>query len=169
MNQPGTLFNMGEVSTSDTFPAGQYQVQAIDFEMKETKAGGQMLKGVFEITAGPHQGRKLFENYNLVNQNPAAVEMGQRNLKRYLVAVGVPDNAAVTMPLIVESCGREFLATVKVRVDKSGEYDDENVISKYAPLTSAGATPTPAAAPVDPQAAPAASPSAQGQAPNPWD
>lgn len=87
----GGTFDANNVEPSapiELLPPGDYPVQIVASEMKDTKTGGQMLALTLEITDGPARGRKLWENLNLVNPNAQAVEIAQRTLSSICHAVG---------------------------------------------------------------------------------
>lgn len=87
----GGTFDANNVEPSapiELLPPGDYPVQIVASEMKDTKTGGQMLALTLEITDGPARGRKLWENLNLVNSNTQAVEIAQRTLSAICHAVG---------------------------------------------------------------------------------
>lgn len=50
----------------EPLPAGRYQAQIVESEMRPTKAGdGQYLWLGFDVLDGPHKGRKFWERLNL--------------------------------------------------------------------------------------------------------
>jgi hypothetical protein len=65
----------------EILPAGKYRAQIVESEMRVTKNGmGQYLWLMLDILEGPQQGRKVFDQLNLVNANPTTVEIAQRTL-----------------------------------------------------------------------------------------
>lgn len=79
----------GTYGTPDALPVGDYKVAIVDSEERETKSGtGTYLRLVLEVLDGPHKGRKIFENLNLVNENPIAVRIARAELKAICVACG---------------------------------------------------------------------------------
>lgn len=159
----------------EVLPPGKYQVQIVQSEMRPTRAGdGQFLWLEMDILAGPHAGRKLWDQLNLVNRSQQTVEIAQRRLSAICHAVGrlqVADSEELHF--------RPMLATVKVKPegpDKQGVHRQaKNEIEGYEPLPGAPARPAaaparPAAAPARPAAAPSAPhapPPASGSVP-PW-
>lgn len=70
-------------------PTGEYIVQMTDSDMKPTKANdGEYLECTFEVQEGQFKGRKLWSRLNLVNKNPKAQEIAQRDLSAICHAVG---------------------------------------------------------------------------------
>ena len=59
-------------------------------ELKATKDGtGQYLELTLEIQSGPSQGRRLWDQLNLQNRNPKAVEIAQKQLAQLCHATGI--------------------------------------------------------------------------------
>lgn len=168
----GQTFDASAVEPSaprELLPPGEYLVQIVQSEMKATRAGtGQMLALEMDIIDGPHSGRKLWDNLNLVNPNPQAVEIAQRTLSAICHAVGQMQ--------VIDSEQLHFkpmLAVVEVipaGTDKKGYTREkpENKVKGYkaasgqAPARAAG----PQQRPAPQQQAPAAAKPA-GSAP-PW-
>ena len=61
--------DVGEATEFTLVPAGQYTAQITNHEWKETKKGGHLLALTLEITGPSHEGRKVFDNLNLDNDN----------------------------------------------------------------------------------------------------
>jgi len=73
----------------DVLPAGKYRAQIVESEMRVTRNGmGQFLWLMLDIIEGQYQGRKLFDQLNLVNSNPQTVEIAQRTLSAICHATG---------------------------------------------------------------------------------
>lgn len=73
----------------EVLPAGKYRAQIVESEMRVTRNGmGQYLWLMLDILEGPHQGRKLFDQLNLVNPNLTTVEIAQRTLSAICHATG---------------------------------------------------------------------------------
>ena len=73
----------------ELLPAGKYRAQIVESEMRVTKNGmGQFLWLMLDIIEGPHKGRKIFDQLNLVNPNPTTVEIAQRTLSAICHATG---------------------------------------------------------------------------------
>lgn len=71
-----------------TMPDGEYKVQCTDAVLKDTKKGdGKYISVTLEVLEPTEfSGRKIFTNFNVVNPNPKAVEVGMSQLKNYLIA-----------------------------------------------------------------------------------
>lgn len=141
----------------EVLPAGWYNVIVDESEMKPTKAGdGAYLKLRYSILDGAAAGRKIFGNINLQNGNPQAVEIGLKQLSAVAHAVGVllvQDSQQLhNIPLKIK---------LKIRTDKSGEYEPQNDITQWKNINEPTETAAPAAG------APAfAQPAAQPAAPS---
>lgn len=125
----------------ELLPPGRYSVQIVQSEMRATRAGnGQYLWLEMDVIDGPHQGRKIWDQLNLVNPNQQTVEIAQRALSAICHAVGelqVSDSEQLHLwPLQV---------TLAVEADSRDkhlqphEQRKQNKIKGYAPL---GPTPT---------------------------
>ncbi len=139
----------------DVLPAGKYRAQIVESEMRVTRNGmGQFLWLMLDIIEGQYQGRKLFDQLNLVNSNPQTVEIAQRTLSAICHATGkLQVNDSVDLHLV------PMTIQVGVKPPKDG-YSEKNTIRYLVPEK----------APVAPayQAAPAASQTPAAPAAAPW-
>lgn len=135
-----------EASNYEPLPPGEYVVQVVNSDIMPTKAGtGEYIKVECDVLDGPHQGRKLFTNFNIANPNPQAVEIGYQQLALLCQAIGLAGELNNTEELHWKPC----LAVVKVKPPQNG-YDASNEIKGWKPLKTAPR----AAAPAPAQAAP---------------
>ncbi|MCQ4159210.1 DUF669 domain-containing protein [Roseomonas sp. GC11] len=73
----------------ELLPPGRYAAQIVNSEMRATRAGnGQYLWLEMDVIEGPHQGRKIWDQLNLVNPSQQTVEIAQRTLSAICHAVG---------------------------------------------------------------------------------
>ncbi len=156
-------FNANDVPDRQDFtpvPGGRYRIMTTASDMKPTKDGnGNYLQLEYDIQAGEHAGRKLFERLNLDNQNQTAVDIAYRTLGEICKAVGklqITDsselhNIAMDCDVEVEP-GRPYM---KNGVEVPGK--PQNVIKRYHPVGGG------AAATAQKQA-----PAQQGAATPPW-
>jgi hypothetical protein len=133
----------------EILPAGKYRAQIVESEMRVTRNGlGQYLWLMLDILEGPHKGRKIFDQLNLVNANPTTVEIAQRTLSAICHATGklqVNDSEELHLiPMTIQ---------VGVKPPKDG-YGEKNTIRYLVPET-------PPAAPKQPAVAQPASAAAQ--------
>lgn len=168
----GGTFDASTVEPSapiENLPPGKYVAQIIESEMKETKAGGEMLTIIMEIMEGHARGRKLRDNLNLVNASEKAQSIAKQTLSAICHAVGklqVSDSEALHfLPMSV---------TLAVEPDNRDAAKLRNVVKGYAATSEAGAAPAHAASPAPAfQSRPAAGaqaskPAPAGKAPPPW-
>lgn len=145
----------------ELLPPGRYSAQIVNSEMRPTRAGnGQYLWLELDVLEGPHRGRKLWDQLNLVNPNPQTVEIAQRTLSAICHAVGqmqVSDSEALHF--------RPLQITVAVEVDSRDkhkpphEQGKQNRVKGYAQIGGAApARPTPGSVPTRSPAPPAAPP-----------
>jgi len=137
-------FDASKVAPQEGFtviPAGTYIAQIEESEIKATKSGtGQMLKLRWKILDGQHKNRVVFGNLNIVNQNPEAERIGQSQLSALCHAVGV-----LQLKDTSQLHNRPCKIKVKVRVDESGKYGDQNEVSGFEAAPGVAAAPTAAA------------------------
>jgi hypothetical protein len=144
----------------ELLPPGRYAAQIVNSEMRPTRAGnGQYLWLELDVIEGSHQGRKLWDQLNLVNPNPQTVEIAQRTLSAICHAVGqmqVSDSEALHF--------RPLQVTIAVEADSRDkhlpphEQRKQNRVKGYAQIGGAAAARPaagPAPAPTRSAAAPA--------------
>ena len=108
---------------------GDYQVIVDDSEFRETKKGdGRYLHLELSVISEPGKGRKIFDNLNLENPNPTAVEIAQRQLASLVRACGkvqIKDSSELhNIPVV---------ANISIRPGSNG-YDDSNDVKYYRML-----------------------------------
>jgi hypothetical protein len=141
----------------DPIPEGEYTLMCLDAEEKETQSGGQMIKAKFEVVGGEHSGRWLWQNFNIINKNPKAQQIGRSQLVAWAAACGRPD-ADDTDKLL----NKNFRAEVSIEKGTGG-YADSNRIKVFLfDAEKSAAKPA-----VKPIAKPPTSAPAKGA--NPWD
>lgn len=130
--------DLSQVDANDGLSNGDHNVAVENIELKANKANnGQMIKATFVVLDGPQSGRKQFENYNVSNPNPQAVEIGTRNLKRLLMAAfNAPESQFNQVTLQDIQSAKDQRLTLTIGTNKSGD----TVIKKYRPFDGAGMT-----------------------------
>lgn len=117
----------------ELIPAGTICTVVIkDSDIKTTSRGdGEYIKITMEIMDdGKYHGAKLWHNFNVVNPNEKAVQIGRGQLKRLNQILGIAELQDTT-----ELHGQPF--RVQVGIQKgTGGYDDSNNIKKFLPLDS---------------------------------
>lgn len=145
MAQFDTAFDASSVDPATAYevlPAGRYQVQIVESDLRVTKDGtGQYLWLMMDILEGEYQGRKVFDQLNLVNRNAQTVEIAQRTLSAICHATGkmqVSDSEELHLIAMT--------ITVTVEPPKNG-YGERNRIRYLTPEAAAKANGKPAVAP----------------------
>lgn len=113
--------------------------------VRDSKAGGKMLKVVFKITGPTNAGRKVFHNVNLIvkprdasadaaSKAKMAESIGRRELAKLCVAAGKPlaKDSAELVDAVVE---------VKLTIRKNMDGDPDNEAKDFRKI---GASPVPA-------------------------
>jgi|13_taG_2_1085334.scaffolds.fasta_scaffold09548_5 hypothetical protein len=131
-------------------PMGEYLAQVVASEIKDTKSGtGKYVKLQWQVTDGQHAGRVIFANYNIINANPKAQEIGEREFAaacQGLGKVGVNDTEELhAIPCVIK---------LKIEPERNG-YGPSNRITSYKVATGVQDAP-PASPPAASQAAPPA-------------
>lgn len=142
----------------DVLPAGEYDVVITNSEVKPTSTGGKMLKLQLQVMNGQYQNRLLFDNLNLWNNSQKAVQIARGTLSAICRAVNIltPQDSS-------ELHGKPL--RVKVVIEKSDEYGEQNRVKAYKPR-EAGPAFTLAAQ--QPPAANGAAPAASATTGRPW-
>jgi hypothetical protein len=160
-------FNPADVPEDDhTFepiPAGDYQMQVIESDIKPTKAGtGEQLILTLEILDGPMAKRRIWDRLNIRNQNPDAQRIAQRSLADLCLALNIS-----ALRNTEELHFKPFVGKVTIKQDKTGQYGPQNVV-RYK--SRGGQPPERAAAPASRPAAakPAAAPAKPAGNARPW-
>jgi hypothetical protein len=89
LNETFDATGVAPAAPLELLPPGNYTAQIVQSEMRPTKAGnGQLLWLEMDVVEGPHHGRKIWDQLNLVNQSQQTVEIAQRTLSAICHAVG---------------------------------------------------------------------------------
>ena len=143
-------FDANTVSPADSIeaiPAGWYNAQIDQSEMKPTKDGsGAYLELRFSVLDGQYANRKVFGRLNLRNANPVAQEIAYKQLSAICHATGV-----LQVQDSQQLHGRPMKIKVSVRA-ASGDYEASNELKAFKNINEA----------VD---GPVGAPAAQGGAP----
>jgi hypothetical protein len=121
-------FNPTEVPEDDRsfepLPAGEYTMQVIESELKDTKSGtGQQLVLTLEVIEGAHSNRRVWDRLNIRNQNVDAQRIAQRALADLCLAVGIN-----SLKNSEDLHFKPFVGSVKIREDKTGQYGPQNTV-----------------------------------------
>ena len=172
LNQHFDASTVEPAAPRELLPPGRYTAQIVQSEMRPTKAGdGQMLWLELDVLDGPYQGRKLWDQLNLVNRNQQTVEIAQRTLSAICHAVGqiqVSDSEqlhfrpmAVNLAVEVDDRDKALAPELQRKRNKVKGYGPVAAGAqpvRPAPAVAAARPPAPAPAPTRPVAAAAATP-----------
>ncbi len=112
-------------------PKGDYQAKVVDSAVVPTASGsGEMLKLVFEVTAGDFHRRRIVERLNIVNAHATAQRIAQEMLARLCAAAGLAGIADSE-----ELHGITVVIRVDIRPGSDG-YGDRNTIKDYRPVAA---------------------------------
>lgn len=141
--------------TFDVLPVGWYVAKVVDADIRPTKApGGQYIAATFEIVAPEFAaGRKVWANYNIVNANATAQEIGQNEFAALTLAAGTPQISDLQQVF-------ERPIYIKLKITKQDGQEDRNEVSGYKSTQEQVKL-------VDKPNAPAGMPQAAGFAPAP--
>ena len=149
----------------ELLPAGWYTAQVTESEIVPLKSGlGQALKLTFEVLSEGYRNRKVWARLNVQHRgSPQAEQIAQQQLRELCDSIGV-----VRMTDTVELHNKPVQIKVKIRKDDTGQYEDQNDVAGFKPVSGGAAIPSagPAARPSAP--APANAPAAGGAPTPPW-
>jgi hypothetical protein len=119
-------FNPSEIPEDDRnfepIPAGTYRLQVIESKIEPTSTGsGEMMTLTLEVIEGPYDKRRIWDRLNIVNQNPDAQRIAQRNLADLCLAIGVTQ-----LKDTEQLHHKPFSGRVTVQPDRTGQYGPQN-------------------------------------------
>ena len=115
----------------ELLPDGNYLCQVSNSELRATKAGGHMLTVEYTVVKGSHEGRKLWKNFNVVNQNPKAVAIAMSEIKDMMRKLGLTSEVNKLSDTLVPASEKRFDTqalhglTLTVQVSKRTWNDQE--------------------------------------------
>lgn len=114
----------------EPIPAGEYMAMVKESDIKTTaKGNGKYIKLKFEIIQGEFKGRFIWTNLNIINPNPVAVEIAQKELATLCRAVG-----KAVIQDTNQLHGIPFKMKIKIKPAK-GDYPAGNEPVGYSPAT----------------------------------
>jgi len=123
-----TLDDIEDVSF-DLLPKGVYPVQVEKAEVCDTKDGkGKYISVELTVLGEDHNGRKIFDLFNVVNESEKAENIGKSQLKNLIISSGADIDIFTGADQLI---GLEMDAHVVVKKGKD-DYDDRNAVKKYA-------------------------------------
>lgn len=162
-------FDEVEASTGSTggppIPDGRYALQVVDSDLKDTSSGGTMVAVTMEVHDGEYKGRKIFDNFNIINKSDVAQRIGRSQFKALYMACGFTQAPSDTQELHYQPFDADVV-TEPASTGKDGkEYKERNKIQRY--IFSEEQANSPPAKSAPPKTAPAAAPAARPAA-RPW-
>lgn len=127
-------FNAADIEPAaprGTIPAGKYKCVITASEERPNRAQtGTVLKLTLQVIEGPHQGAYVFDQLNVDNPSPTAVQIAQRQLSAICRAVNVytPNQSS-------DLHNKPLLVTV--RVEATENYGAQNKVGGYEPCDKA--------------------------------
>lgn len=123
--------NRPELSEYSAIPAGVYDAQIEQVEMKPTQAGGKQLSIRFTLLGPTQEGRKAFENvilHHIGDKAEIVEKINMEKLERIRSACGI---ANLTKASQLTGC--RLSITMKARRDDQSRTEPD--FSKYAPIS----------------------------------
>lgn len=106
---------------------GEYEGTITDAIVKDTKKGGKMIECVLTLKTNSGE-RKLFEMFNIVNDNPKAQEIGRGKIKTILVNAG----KGTILQSVSDLCGVPVRVNVGTRDEEyNGNVNKRNYVKTY--------------------------------------
>lgn len=140
-NIMGGSFKPSEVPPSEyeLLPAGDYAAIIESSEVKPSRSG-HMLVITFAVLSGTHDGKKVIERLNIVNQSEKTELISRQIFAKICDAIGL-DNVTDTAQILNKrlKIGVEVEKGVGTFINKSGEERpcfDKNIIKRYMPLNT---------------------------------
>lgn len=122
-------------SSFEPLQPGNYEVTCTKATVKDTRLGGQMVAIELTVTSEVGEGKKLFHNFNVENQNAEATRIGKEQLKSFLKHASHPNPNLLQD--VNELCGLKCVA--HVTLEKTDDYGDQNRV-KYFKAIATSAT-----------------------------
>ena len=144
-------FNVSEAPVEDSnsfapVPAGRYRFVILEADIQLTKRArenndpslGQYVKVKLQVAEGPSQNRFIWQNFNVVNSNPKATEIGKSQFANLLSSAGLSEIKDTG-----ELCGLVVNGEVKVTPDTG--YGPGNEVKRFYAPTPIEQAPAPQA------------------------
>lgn len=110
--------NWSEVEDTDSIPNGDHNAVVTGVEFKDTSSGGKMVKVEFTLEGNmAHNGRKVWNNFNIVNDSAEAQRIGRGQFKTFMKKAGYVN---LNSPQLEELNGLKVMIKVGSR-----EYEGE--------------------------------------------
>jgi len=131
-------FDASTVAPQEAFeplPASWYTAMITEADLVDTKDGlGKMIKLTYEILGGDYNKRKTFNNLNVYNKNPQAVDIAYRELSAICHAIHT-----IQMEQLEDLLAKPFLVKVGLRparrdLQTGKDYEAQNEIKGHKPI-----------------------------------
>lgn len=133
----------------DPLPAGWYSAQISDADVKSTKSGtGKYIRVRYDITGPTHQGRCVFGNINIKNDNVKAEEIGRQQLGDIMRAIGLD---------VVRDTDQLLGGNLQIKLAiKTDDYGTKNEVKGFKAVSGSSAPKPMATASSEPKPTPTA-------------
>lgn len=135
-----------EFGSYQPVPPGEYEVEIINSDIKQTRSGENQVVFIYEIANGDYRGMQVFDRLSLFSMDPRVKEMSQRKLKTIAISCGLPNPNYVADT--AEFHGRHMITKLAIREYNGNQYQD---VKSYSPLNSSNRTPAAPRAATPPQ------------------
>lgn len=150
----GDLLKVADEAGFTLLPIGEYDVIVASADVKATQAGKDSIVVFFQVTTGPHQGKKIRNQFTISPDNPNAVGF----FFRHMSAIGLPrEYFAQSPPPSLPNVAQALLnrpCRIKVTHREWGGTMRDNVDAIMSATTAAPTVPGTPQVPGAPQAAP---------------
>jgi hypothetical protein len=168
MNWQDLLQQADDGGSYEAIPEGPYQAVVSDATAKNAASGKPMIVAVFEVTAGPYKGRRVWNNFVLSRDNANALSW----FFKHMNALGLSKDFFAHNPSLETVAAQLKGKTCTIDVtQKVWNNETRNDVKKITPASGASSAPTgfapsstPASAP-EPASAEASTPAPNGQPP----
>jgi hypothetical protein len=114
-------------------PKGKYKAEITDATVGPTKNGkGQAVTLTWTVVDGEYEHRLLFRRVLIRHESAEAQKFGRQKFKDVCVACGITEPVTDMSVLCFKPC----TISVAIRQDKEGRYDDQNEVTRVAPVVS---------------------------------
>lgn len=124
------MLNLTQVQavSNEVLPPGKYVGFITDSQVKDTKSGGQMIQIELTITGPTQAKRKVWDTFNIKNDNPKAQEIGLGQLKNLCEIAGL---ASEKLSNFHPSMLTNLEVTFETTIEKNETYGDRAKVKKY--------------------------------------
>lgn len=129
-----------DMDFSVPMPAADYLVELVNTEVMESKSNAQnkYIAAEFSVIDGEFKGRRIWENFNMINTNHKAVKIAEELMGSLCRSVGIPTPRNGTKDLY----NIPTIASVKIEKQK-GDFPEKNKITKFTAPNKAYSKPQP--------------------------